>query len=134
MKRTLSLVLLVTFWSSCLNAQITSPVTLDSSKSPAVVEIGPHHRVWQKVSADEHGRTITNSYTELETGMNFVDPATGQYTESQAAFEITPNGYAVARRGQHQAILAPNINSRGSVDLWMPDGNRLLSNPMGIAF
>src|SRR5207247_3098935 len=134
MKRTLSLVLLVSLWTSCLNAQIASPVALDSSKSPAVVEVGPHHRVWQNVSAGEHGQTITNSYTELATGMNYLDPATGQYTESQATFEITSKGYAVASKGQHQAILAPNINSGGSVDLRMPDGSRLLSNPMGLSF
>ncbi len=133
MKRTLPLVLLVSVWSSCLNAQITSPVPLDSSKSAAVVEVGPHHRVWQKVSADEHGQTITNAYIELATGLNFLDPATGQYTESQSTFELTPNGYAVARRGQHQASLAPNINSGGSVDL-LADGKRFLSNPMGLSF
>src|SRR6266540_6349272 len=133
MKRTLPLVLLVSVWSSCLNAQITSPVPLDSSKSAAVVEVGPHHRVWQKMSADEHGQTITNAYIELATGLNFLDPATGQYTESQSTFELTPNGYAVARRGQHQASLAPNINSGGSVDL-LADGKRFLSNPMGLSF
>jgi len=70
----------------------------------------------------------------LATGMNYLDPATGQYTESQATFEITSKGYAVASKGQHQAILAPNINSGGSVDLRMPDGSRLLSNPLGLSF
>src|SRR6266540_2403667 len=133
MKRTLPLVLLVSVWSSCLNAQITSPVPLDSSKSAAVVEVGPHHRVWQKMSADEHGQAISKSYTELVTGLNYLEPATGQYTESQATFAITPNGYAVARRGQFQASLAPNINSGGSVDL-LADGKRFLSNPMGLSF
>src|SRR5437762_3566166 len=133
MKRTLSLVLLVSLGSSCLNAQIASPVALDSSEAPSAVEVGPHHRVWQTVSADERGQTITNSYTELATGMNYFDPATGQYEESQATFEITPKGYAVARNGQHQVSLAPNINSGGSVEL-LADGKRFLSNPMGLSF
>src|SRR6266498_2163044 len=133
MKRTLSLILLVSLRSSCLNAQIASPVALDSSNSPVAVEVGPHHRVWQKMSADEHGQTITNAYIELATGQNFLDPATGQYTESQSTFELTPNGYALARRGQFQASLAPNINSGGSVDL-LADGKRFLSNPMGLSF
>src|SRR5947209_1708669 len=71
---------------------------------------------------------------ELATGLNFLNPETQRWEETVEQFEITPRGYAVARKGQHQAILAPNINSGGSVDLLTPDGKRFLSNPMGLSF
>ncbi len=39
-----------------------------------IIEAGPHHRVWQIVSLgiDENGKefAMTNSFTELKTGMN----------------------------------------------------------------
>ena len=40
----------------------------------------------------------------------------------------------MARRGQHQVILAPNINSTNAVDLQMPDGQGLKSRPLGLVF
>src|SRR5437867_285894 len=67
---------------------------------PVILDSGPHHRVWQTVTviADDAGRQIlkTNSFTELATGLNWLNPKTGHYEESQAKFEITPTGYAVA--------------------------------------
>lgn len=98
------------------------------------VEAGPHHRVWQTVTINDQGRAFTNSYTELATGLSFFDPATGRYEASQAEFQTTKDGHAVANKGQHQVTLAADINSGGSVELITPDGQRLLSNPMGLSF
>ena len=115
------------------NAQI-SPLALLSSE-PTVVESGPHHRLWQTVSVDQEGQTNVSSFTELATGLNFFNPSSGQFEASKEQFQITATGYAVATNGQHKLILAPDINSGGSVDLLMPDGQeRLLSNPMGLSF
>ncbi len=88
------------------------------------------------LSTDDEGQTVTetNSFTELATGLNFFNSTTGQWEESQEVFEITPKGDATATKGQHQVILAGDINSGGSVDLLTPDGVRLLSNPMGLSF
>ena len=99
-----------------------------------VVAAGPHERVWQSVTVDAEGNTNANSYTELATGLNYQNTTTGKWEESREAFEITKDGRAVANHGQHQVILAGDINTGGSVDLLMPDGQRLLSNPMGLSF
>jgi hypothetical protein len=68
------------------------------------------------------------------TGLHWWNPKSQKLEESVEAFELTPEGYAVARRGQHKAIVAGNINEGGSVDLEFPDGQRFLSNPMGISY
>src|SRR6266496_466942 len=113
------------------NAQVSLPSV---TTGPVVVESGPHHRVWQTVTIDATGQTNVSSYTELATGLNVWNPATGKYEPSKEQFQIVADGSAIATNGQHQVILAADINSGGSVDLLMPDGQRLLSNPMGLSF
>src|SRR5439155_16800979 len=126
------LVLASALCSPGLNAQDSVP---SATTGPVVVETGPHHRIWQTVVADNLGNNFTNSYTELATGLNFWNSSASRWEESKAQFQITKDGHAIATNGQHKVILAPNINSGGSVDLLMPDGNeRLLSNPMGLSF
>src|SRR2546425_3085210 len=56
-------------------ASQTAPVALGDTKSAyRIAERGPHHRVWQRVTAETNplGRVHyrTNSYTELATGMH----------------------------------------------------------------
>jgi F5/8 type C domain-containing protein len=115
----------------CLNSLAQVPET-------TVVERGPHHQVWQTVTieTDEVGNPIssTNVFVELATGLSYLNPTTSQWEESEAKFQVTADGHAVAAKGQHQVIIAQNINSGGSVDLFLPDGQRLLSNPMGLSF
>ena len=138
MKTSFVFVLVTVLWS-CLNAQVSpslvsSTTTVDSSSLPAPVDVGPHHRVWETLTVDDQGRTNLSSYTELATGLNHLNPATGLWEESQAQFHITENGYAAATNGQHFALLAPNINSAGSVTLLTPDGYQFVSNPMALSF
>jgi hypothetical protein len=109
------------------------------AQTPHIVELGPHHRVMETVTweLDAAGEMvgITNRYTDLASGMHFIaDPRTGRWEESREVFEVTREGYAIAVQGNHKVILAPNINQGGSVDLELPDGQRLISNPMGLAF
>src|SRR5881397_1490620 len=113
------------------NAQVSLPAV---TAGPVAVETGPHHRIWQTVRLDERSQTNASSYTELATGLNVWNPLSGKYEPSTQQFQIVANGSAIATNGQHQLILAPDINSGGSVDLLMPDGQRLLSNPMGLSF
>src|SRR2546425_7982743 len=122
MKTDFWIVLATTLCPLLTHAQLPLPVKVGQ---PTIVDIGPHHRVWQTVTVDEQGQTNVSSYTELATGLNHVNPA-GIWEESKEQFVITPEGYAVATNGQHQAILAPNINSGGSVDLITPEGNRFI--------
>src|SRR5207247_7942626 len=91
-----------------------------------VLAAGPHERVWQSVTVDSEGNTNVNSYVELATGLNYWNLATSRWEESKAEFQITIDGYAIATNGQHQVILAPNINSGGSVELLTPEGKRFL--------
>src|SRR6266700_7472331 len=99
-----------------------------------VVAAGPHERVSQRISVDANGTTNRHSYTALATGLNFWNPVTRQWEESKEQFYLTKEGYAVATNGQHSLILAPDIASAGAIDLLNPDGNRLVSNPMGLSF
>ena len=96
----------------CASAQNLPPqMTLRQGELgvPTIIEVGPHHRVWQTTSVDEHGRTNVSSFTELATGLNFVDPATGLYEESREAFAITADGHAVAQKGQHRVAISPAL-------------------------
>ena len=106
-------------------------------KPPAIVERGPHHRVWQRTTTEvlPNGRTVErkNSYTELGVGMHRLDPATGQWVESKEEIELFKDG-GVARQGQHSVIFGQNINSAGVIDLLTPEGKRLRSHILGLAF
>src|SRR6266566_2024254 len=138
MKRTLSLVLLVSLGSSCLNAQIASPVALDSSEAPVAVEVGPHHRTWQtmKVEMDKLGQpaTTTNSYVELVTGMNVWSETEGKWLAASDEIELVKGG-AVAARTQHKVIFLPNLNDPAPpIDLYLPDGRPLRSQIVGLAY
>src|SRR6266446_10099923 len=79
-------------------------------------------------------RGNVQAYTELATGLNFWNSATGNWEPSQELFQIRSDGSAIATNGQHSLILAPDIASAGAVDLLNPDGIRLVSNPMGLSF
>ena len=125
--------------SATAPAQTISPVAPDSPPPAIISERGPHHRTWARFSyeTNRQGQVTTRTNTafvELADGMHYRDPATGQWADSDPRFEITPDGYAVARRGQHQVILAPNINVSNAVDMQLPDGGRLTSRPLGLAF
>jgi hypothetical protein len=105
---------------------------------PLTVERGSVHTVWRDVSAevDDQGNASlrTNSWTELASGLNYWSDPTKRWEPAVEAFELTAKGYALAMRGQHRLILAPDINEGGSVDLELPGGARLRSNPMGLTF
>ncbi len=113
---------------------VLSSNSLAQAPQATIIERGPHHRVWQWTETDENGQPVSHSFTELATGLHYLNPLTGQLEESREAFEITATGYAVARHGPHQLLLAPNINAPVSVDVLLPDGQRLRSNPMGLSF
>jgi len=123
------------FVASAQNVPVSRPLPVKFELGvPTVVESGAHDRVWQTFTIGEAGQTNVSSFTEAATGLNFWNPASGRYDGSEERFQIAKDGSAIATNGQHQVILAADINSGGSVDLLMPDGQRLLSNPMGLSF
>ncbi len=102
-----------------------------------IAEIGPHHRVWQRITVetDENGNTIsrTNSaYTELETGMNVQQPD-GSYVEASDEIEITTTG-AIAQKTRHQVTFAGNCNTAVAIDLLAADGQRFQSHVLGLSY
>src|SRR2546422_6225519 len=108
----------------------------NAALSDAVVaERGPHHARWQwtteQVWPDGQTRTEEHKVIELVSGLNYLKD--GQWIPAKEEIEIFQDG-AVARQGQHQAIWAPNLNSEGAVDLSMPDGQRLRSHLVGLAY
>jgi len=91
-----------------------------------VVERGPHHRQWGQIywGRDPSGQMVSATnlvYIELATGMHFIDPQTGQWTESQELIVGFPGG-AVARQGQIQMIFANNLATEGAIDAQTPAG------------
>jgi hypothetical protein len=94
-----------------------------------IVESGPHHRVWQWQTFEPmpDGQFVphTHSYRELASGLNYQDPATGQWVSSQNTIEAFSGG-ALVRHCQNQIIFANNLNTPGAVDMQTP-GSSLFS-------
>jgi sugar lactone lactonase YvrE len=100
-------------------------MTLNGADIASVIlERGSNHRLMR----NESGGT----YTELADGLCYQDLA-GNWFDSEELFEII-DGTAVARRGQHRATLAANINSERVVELIAPDGRRFVSRIAGLSY
>ena len=130
MKTNSWLVLAMALTSPCLQAQLLTPVTLGT---PTAVEAGPHHRVWQRVVSDGLGHFLTNSLTELATGLNYFNQATGTWEESQPQFQNTKDGYALADKTQLKLIVSANLNTAVAVDLQSPE-LRFQNRVLGLSY
>jgi len=102
------------------------------------VELGPHHRVMERVIEvqDQAGflQPQRTSYVELATGMHVWSQAEQKWVEASDEIEILPEG-AVARKSQHQVSFAADLNDPdGTIELLTPDGTRLVSRCVGLAF
>jgi len=95
-----------------------------------VVERGADYNVLQKTTY-EGGTNHVHRVIELATGMHYL--SNGQWIESREEIEAFPRG-AIARQGPYQVIFANNLNSAGAIDLQTPDGKRLRSNILGLAY
>ena len=59
--------------------------------------------------------------------------ANNEWQETQELIEPFESG-AVARFGPHKVIFAANLNTAGAIDMEMPDGKRLRSHLLGLAY
>jgi hypothetical protein len=114
--------------SACLTLAVASgvatlPLAAANAETVTVRERGLHHRIVE----NEGGGT----YTVLADGLCYDD--NGVLKDSEEVFELEP-GFAVARRGQHKATLAANINSERVVELIAPDGKRFVSRIAGLSY
>src|SRR5439155_17311392 len=135
MKTIFSLGVATALCSPSLSAQVSLPT---ATTGPVAVDAGPHHRTWQtvKVTLDDRGQqvTTTNSYVELATGMNVWSEKEGTWVAASDEIELVDGG-AIAARTQHKLIFLPNLNdSKPPIDLFLPDGKRLRSQIVGLAY
>lgn len=94
-----------------------------------------HQRVeWVGEVLDEQGKRslVTNSYIQLETGLNHHD-ANGELVPSDPNFELTADG-AIAWKGQHRVSLSGSPDGSGAVQIRMPDNRLLVGNVVGLAY
>lgn len=105
--------------------------------APAVIERGPHHRVWERVEQvpGPEGKPVErrHRYEELATGLHFQNER-GEWEEAQEQIEILPNNAgAAAMKGQHKVIFPPEITA-GLIELQTPEGKWLRSRVWGLAY
>ena len=82
---------------------------------------------------DGRPRTVTSSYVELGSGLHRWDAQARAWVDAEAVIEIAGTG-AAATKGAHGVTFAANANTRGCIDLVTPDGKRLRSHLLGIAW
>ena len=101
-----------------------------------MVQQDANSRVWQRetyeLSPSGEITTNTQSYTELASGLNFLD-ASGQYVPSKEEIDIQPDGTASATQGQHKVYFPIDIYS-GEIEMVTPDGVILKSQPVGLSY
>ena len=108
-----------------------------STDAYQITENGPHHRKWERVETriNEAGEEeeIIHHYTELGTGLNRWDEDKAEWVEADELIEQFRGG-AVAQGGQQKVIFAPNIKTEGAIDILNPDGVRIRSSVLGLAY
>ncbi len=114
------------------------PATAVQTGAWTITQRDAHWQVWSaptSVTNARAGRVVNGeaSFVEIASGLNYIDER-GQWQPTQQRFEITPEGYAVARFGPHKLILEPNINSPTAVDFQAADGVRLRSGPIAVGY
>ena len=141
MKRRCLPVVAVCLMASLLSNTGMSAAQLTTSsriKAPArVMERGQNHARWESVVevTDPFTNEVvqkTNSYVQLETGLNYVNEQ-GDWQESSEEIELVP-GAALARKGPHRVQWAANINTYGAITLITPDGEQVRSHVLGLAY
>ena len=103
----------------------------------AIVRNDANSRTWERTTYEQlpSGEWMPHihRYEEVATGLNFKNPDTGQWEESNEAIELIAGG-AVARHGQHKLIFAADIATFGAIDMETPDGQRLRSHLLGLGY
>ena len=114
-----------------------SETTVPPPTTYQIVSSGPNFNIWQWQTFEPlpNGQVAahTHSYTELASGLNYQDATTGQWGPAQELSEPYSQG-AIAQSGQAMVIYADNLNTAGAVDEETPDGNRLVSNILGMMY
>ncbi len=115
---------------------VSSMPTAGASTPYSVVERGPNHRVWERMTYETGpmGKAVpkVHRYTELATGMHYQQD--GQWVETKEKISVLPAGFgAAATNGPHQVYFPPDIYS-GVIKMVTTDGQQLHSRPLGISY
>jgi|GEM_PF-1414484 len=103
-----------------------------------ILERGVNHNVIRRISVDHDrfgARTVrTNTWVQLEDGLNFWDPKTEQWSESREEIQLEGSG-ATALHGPMRAIFSSNANDpRGALDLEIQNQVRLRSSLLALRY
>src|SRR5437870_5759905 len=109
-----------------------------AAETTTVLERGPHAQVVQTVSdaVDEQGQTVsvTNTFTQLQTGLNRWSDADGGWVLASEQIDRV-NGTLVAWQTQHHVSFGDRADAaNGTIDLAMVNGARFRVRPTGIAY
>ncbi len=118
--------------------QTAATQNLPSPTPYAITTQDANSRVWERTTYEKaaDGSVVArkSDYTEIQSGLNFKDPATGQWKESREEIDIqTGSDGASAISGQHQAYFPGDI-FQGTIKEVTPDGLQLQSRPVGLFF
>jgi Bacterial TSP3 repeat len=109
---------------------------LPTNQVEIILERGPHHKVVNFIEpvVTPLGElvSVTNSYIQLETGLNYQGE-NGAWIESVPQFETSTRG-ATFSSGQHRVNLAGNLNSAGAIQLRLPSGEWMIGHIAGLAY
>lgn len=108
-----------------------------TKSDPVVVKRGGHDQRIEYTTTvanqDGQDQVLTNSYVQLQTGLNRWDEQSGQYVPANARIQIV-NGHGLVQEAQHRAVFSENLRDpNGTIDLLTPGGDRLVTQPVGIA-
>lgn len=119
-----------------LNGQAAATTTPPADTPYAVTARDASQNVWERTTYEQSpsGAWVPHNhrYIELATGLNHTN-SLGQWTPSDDHIDILPDGSAAATNGQHQVYFPPDIYN-GQIQLVMPDGRALVSQPLGLSY
>ncbi|MBI3191654.1 MAG: hypothetical protein HYZ36_03235, partial [Pedosphaera parvula] len=117
-------------------AIIVATVTgLQAQTKPQVIARDAHSRTWQWETPIERldGKTemIQHGYVEVGSGICRWNDKEEKWLDASEVIEVFPGG-AIGRSAQIQATFAPTLF--GNINTISPDGNRITSQVLGLAF
>ncbi len=75
---------------------------------------------------------VPHRYVEIASGLNYLDPATGQYQPSQDLIELASDGGAAALHGPAKLYVKPNLNTAGAITLVTASNRVFQTRPLGV--
>jgi hypothetical protein len=121
----------------CNIGQVSSPRTSWVGEKVSVKSQAAHEKVWERVTTflgDDSTWQQTNSFIQLATGQSRWSPEESKWVDADTEITIA-NGEADALKTCYTVHFAANINNiQGAITLTTAEGQRLRSQPIGLAY